>query len=118
MSSSHAVRGLTMNLVSHAHRIIPTCKWLTKTFFALQMRQARFLTVPSACTTSGANSIPNLAIISPLSLQKLTNSHPLTSGVLQRSRAWQIYHGVRPGCQKAPRVLKGQPLGRGQSSSG
>jgi hypothetical protein len=36
----------------------------TKIFFALQMRHARFRTLPSACTTSGANSIPNLRVIS------------------------------------------------------
>jgi hypothetical protein len=32
----------------------------TRIFFALQMRHARFRTLPSAWTTSGANSIPNL----------------------------------------------------------
>lgn len=32
----------------------------TRTFFALQMRHARLRTVPSASTTSGANSMPNL----------------------------------------------------------
>jgi hypothetical protein len=30
------------------------------TFFALQILHAKFLTLPSACTTSGANSIPNI----------------------------------------------------------
>lgn len=30
------------------------------TFFALQIRHARFRTLPSACTTSGANSMPNI----------------------------------------------------------
>lgn len=39
---------------------------LTRTFFALQIRQARFCTFPSAWTTSGANSIPNLVVISAL----------------------------------------------------
>jgi hypothetical protein len=33
---------------------------LTSTFFALHILQARFCTLPSAKTTSGANSIPNL----------------------------------------------------------
>jgi hypothetical protein len=37
---------------------------LTKIFFALQIRHARFLVFPSARTTSGANSIPNLGIVS------------------------------------------------------
>jgi hypothetical protein len=30
------------------------------TFFALQIRHARFRTLPSARTTSGANSMPNI----------------------------------------------------------
>jgi hypothetical protein len=39
---------------------------LTNTFLALQMRHARLRTLPSACTTSGANSIPNLSLVSHL----------------------------------------------------
>ena len=35
-------------------------EWRTSTFFALQIRHARFRTLPSARTTSGANSMPNL----------------------------------------------------------
>lgn len=48
MRGGHTVRSLAANTVSYAR---PTCsrrEWLTRTFFALQMRHARFLTVPSA----------------------------------------------------------------------
>lgn len=38
----------------------------TKTFFALHIRHARFLIFPSACTTSGASSMPNLRDVSGL----------------------------------------------------
>lgn len=56
-------RGVTVS-DSEISRERKTKQERTKTFFALQIRHARFLTLPSACTTSGANSIPNLGAIS------------------------------------------------------
>jgi hypothetical protein len=44
----------------------PFTTQLTNTFLALQMRHARLRTLPSACTTSGANSTPNLPLVSHL----------------------------------------------------
>ena len=37
---------------------------ITRTFLALHTLHARLRTLPSACTTSAANSIPNLVTIS------------------------------------------------------
>jgi hypothetical protein len=47
-------------------RRLPSSVQLTNTFLALQMRHARLRTLPSACTTSGANSMPNLSLVSHL----------------------------------------------------
>jgi hypothetical protein len=56
----HAIRRLhrKVSIIKISPRLIA----LTSTFFALQILQARFCTLPSAKTTSGANSIPNLLL--------------------------------------------------------
>jgi hypothetical protein len=55
----HAKRRLIMDNQQQPRTPIQT-RPLTRIFFALHIRHAKFLTLPSACTTSGANSMPNL----------------------------------------------------------
>ena len=73
------VSTMPRNKCTHAHRVFPhplvhidsyvgvllpfdILLYGANTFFALQIRHAIFLTVPSACTTSGAKSIPNILL--------------------------------------------------------
>lgn len=80
----------------------PFTTQLTNTFLALQMRHARLRTLPSACTTSGANSMPNLPLVSHLDTdikyarEKLTCSapqiQPSLRTVLRAPQALQTTH--------------------------
>lgn len=53
VSNHQPVSGSTLSNLPHPGR-------LTKTCLALQILQASFLTLPSAGTTAGANSTPNI----------------------------------------------------------
>lgn len=81
----------------------------TKTFFALHIRHARFLTFPSACTTSGASSMPNLQDVSGLLtgllsiFKKKRKKRKLAFGVPQRLHALHTSHPSRPNYQTAHR---------------
>jgi len=84
---------------------------LTKTFFALQTLHARFRTVPSACTTSGANSIPNLCSGQHSKSSGKTEGKGLTFDARRRPLCEHIFHLALLGYRNVHQQLRAQFLG-------
>lgn len=60
------------------------------------MRHERLRTLPSAWMTSGANSIPNLLLVSIELTMSFERQERLTFGVLQRPPSLQIFRPSLP----------------------
>lgn len=81
---------------------------LTNTAFALQILQLRFLTFPSALTTPGANSMPNLSGPCQSPRNATGTGAQLTSCAEHRRRAWRICPPARPARRTPPRACWAQ----------
>lgn len=89
----------------------------TRTLLALQILQARFWTLPSALTTSGANSTPNLqALVRSCIYPGEQKIAKLTSGEQRKPPVWQTCLAVRQGRQTAHPLSQVQPRGHDRSN--